>query len=58
MLNKERGLNKNLSKQSIFNVTGFDQVKKEFVYSVNPNAGKSTFKGNVWQIQIGGKYIF
>ena len=58
MINKEYGLNKNLGKQSLYTVKGFDQDKKEFVYSVNPNAGRSSFNGNPWQIQIGAKYIF
>ena len=58
MINKEYGLNKNLGKQSLYTVKGFDQDKKEFVYSVNPNAGRSSFNGNPWPLQIGAKYIF
>jgi len=39
-------------------VKGFDATKKEFVYTVNPNAGVATLSGNPYQIQVGVRYAF
>lgn len=58
IFNKKWGLSKDLGKQYLLNVKGFDQTKREFVYSVNPNAGKTTYSGTPWQIQIGARYSF
>lgn len=58
LLNKEWGLSKEHGKQFLHSVNGFDQSKQEYVYSVNPNAGKVRYSGNPWQIQIGIKYSF
>ncbi len=58
MINKEWGLSYNLSKQTLYYVTGFDQGSQEFTYSVNKKAGVAYASGNPWQIQIGAKYTF
>lgn len=58
LFNKEWGLSKELGKQYLLNVTGFDQTKQEFTYSVNPNAGKISYSGTPWQLQIGARYSF
>ncbi|MDR0756821.1 MAG: carboxypeptidase regulatory-like domain-containing protein [Tannerella sp.] len=58
LINKEKGLRHTLSKQSLYNVSGFDADKKQYIYSVNNSAGRITPGGNPWQIQLGLKYVF
>jgi len=58
LLNKDWGTNHALSSQAIYVVKGFDAAKKEFVYTVNPNAGVATLSGNPYQIQVGLRYAF
>ena len=59
LFNKEKGLTRNLSSQSsLYNITGFDPVLKQFNYNVNPSAGIANPGGNPWQMQLGVKYSF
>lgn len=58
IINKEWGVFKTLSKQTLYTVKGFDKINNEYVYSVNPNAGKCSYSGTPWQIQLGLKYKF
>lgn len=58
LLNKEKGISHNLGKQSLLNLTGFDNVTNNYKYTVNSTAGKTTFGGNPWQIQLGARYSF
>jgi len=58
LLDKKKGLTKNLSNQTLLNVTGFDPVNEQFLYRVNPSAGIINPSGNPWQMQLGIKYSF
>ncbi|WP_128331366.1 TonB-dependent receptor [Apibacter sp. HY039] len=58
LLNKDWGAGYFLGKQYIYSIKSFDADKKEFVYTVNPNAGISSRNGNPYQIQIGIRYNF
>lgn len=58
IIDKTKGLNRNLGKQTLLNVTGFDASTQNYVYSVNNAAGKITYSGTPWQIQLGVKYSF
>ncbi|GHU58471.1 cell envelope biogenesis protein OmpA [Bacteroidia bacterium] len=58
LLDKEKGLVKNLGKQNLYSVTGFDAGKQQYTYSVNKSAGIITPSGNPWQMQFGLKYSF
>jgi hypothetical protein len=53
LLNKTWGGSRNLGKQNIYTISGFDQTAKNFNYSVGGNTGVVTPGGNPWQIQIG-----
>lgn len=57
MLNKEKGVNRNIGSQALYRVTGFNQEKKEFNYSVN-SVGIRGFSGTPYQIQLGARYAF
>lgn len=58
LLNKEKGISKNLSKQSLLNLAGFDTSSNNYKYTMNSTAGKITYGGNPWQIQLGARYTF
>lgn len=58
MIDKTKGLSRNLGKQTLLNVTGFDASTQNYTYSVNNAAGKITYSGTPWQIQLGLKYSF
>jgi hypothetical protein len=53
LLNKTWGSSRNLGKQNIYNISGFDETSQNFNYSVSGNTGAITPGGNPWQIQIG-----
>jgi hypothetical protein len=53
LLNKTWGSSRNLGKQSIYGISGFDQNTNNFNYTVGGNTGVITPGGNPWQIQIG-----
>jgi hypothetical protein len=57
LLNKEWGVNKSYNNMSLYRITGFDPVAKEFKYSLN-TSGLQPLSGNPYQIQIGAKYSF
>jgi hypothetical protein len=58
LLNKEWGGSYLLGNQNLLNVTGFDQVKKQYIYSVNQNVGVISRGGTPYQIQLGARYTF
>jgi hypothetical protein len=58
LLNKNWGVNHNLGATSIYNIKSFDAVAKQYVYTVNTNAGVSNLSGNPYQFQIGLRYGF
>ena len=58
LLNKNWGGNYNLGNQNLLNITGFDQAKQQYVYSVNQNAGVINRGGTPYQIQLGARYAF
>jgi len=58
LLNKGWGGNYNLGNQNLLNITGFDQAKKQYIYSVNQNVGVINRGGTPYQIQLGVRYTF
>ncbi|THU34189.1 TonB-dependent receptor [Niastella caeni] len=58
LINKSWGATKNLGKQNIYSLGGFDPVTSSYNYNVNLNAGVITPSGNPWQIQVGVRYGF
>ena len=46
------------SRQTLLNVTGFDQDTNEFTYRVNENVGRGRASGTPYQIQLGVRYSF
>jgi len=58
LLNKNWGGSYQLGNQNLLNVTGFDQAKKEYIYSVNQNVGVTSKSGTPYQIQLGARYTF
>lgn len=57
MLNKEWGVNKSYGNTSIYRVTGFDPVTRQFQYARNASVVEP-LSGNPFQIQLGAKYTF
>lgn len=57
LLNKEWGVNKSYGNMSLYKVTKFDPVTKQFEYVKN-TSGLEPLSGNPYQIQIGAKYSF
>lgn len=58
LLNKDWGGSYNLGNQNLLNITGFDQAKKLYIYSVNQNVGVINRGGTPYQIQLGARYTF
>ncbi|MBS1660123.1 MAG: carboxypeptidase regulatory-like domain-containing protein [Bacteroidetes bacterium] len=58
LLNKNWGGAYQLGNQNLLNVTGFDQTKQQYIYSVNQNVGVATKSGTPYQIQLGARYSF
>lgn len=58
MFNKDWGVNKNLGKQNIYNITSFNAENKTFGYRVNTTTGVSPMGGTPFQTQIGVRYSF
>jgi hypothetical protein len=58
LLNKNWGGTYQLGNQNLLNVTGFDQTKQQYIYSVNQNVGVTTKSGTPYQIQLGARYAF
>jgi hypothetical protein len=58
MFNKKWGVNKNLGKQNIYNITSFNPETETFGYRVNTTTGVSPLGGIPFQAQIGVRYSF
>jgi hypothetical protein len=58
MFNKKSGVNKNLGKQNIYNITSFNPDTETFGYRVNTTTGVSPLGGTPFQAQIGMRYSF
>lgn len=58
LLNKDWGVGRTLSYVPLYYITGFDQTKKQYKYTVNTNAGVASGNGNPYQLQIGLRYKF
>lgn len=46
------------NRETLLNVTGFDQDRMEYEYSVNENVGTTALSGAPYQIQLGVRYHF
>jgi hypothetical protein len=53
LINKTWGASKNLGKQNIYTLNGWDKNTENYSYNVNGNTGVINPGGNPWQIQIG-----
>jgi hypothetical protein len=58
LINKSWGATKNLGKQNIYSLGGFDQNIPAYKYNVAANTGVINPSGNPWQIQLGIRYGF
>ncbi len=58
LFKKDWGTSKNLGKQNIYSLGGFDKATTSYLYNVNVNSGIVTPGGNPWQIQLGARYEF
>lgn len=58
LLNKNKGVNHNLGATSLYNIRSFDATNRQYVYTVNTNAGVSGLSGNPYQFQVGLRYGF
>ncbi|WP_233636073.1 TonB-dependent receptor [Hymenobacter setariae] len=58
LLNKNWGVNYNLSQQNLLTATGFDQTTRRYTYRVNENVGTTNQNGTPYQIQLGARYSF
>jgi len=55
---KNAGVNRNLGKQNIYNITSFNAANKTFGYRVNTTTGVSPLGGTPFQAQMGLRYSF
>jgi hypothetical protein len=58
LLNKNRGVVKTLTNQSIYSLASFNAATSNYNYNVNPNTGVVTPTGNPYQFQLGLRYGF
>ncbi len=58
LLNKSKGLTRNLSNQNLLNISGFDQETQTYNYLINANVGVINPGGNPYQFQISGRVYF
>ncbi len=58
LIDRTRGLTKNLGNQNLLNITGFDQEAQRYTYRVNPNVGVIAPGGNPYQFQLSGRVNF
>jgi hypothetical protein len=59
LLNSDWGAFRSLgSRQTLLRVTGFDEERQDYVYSVNENVGVVRPSGDPYQIQLGFRYFF
>lgn len=57
ILNKEWGRNYNRGNTNLLNITGFDQAKQQYGYSVQ-NIATRPIGGTPWRVQLGVRYSF
>ncbi|AQX04090.1 TonB-dependent receptor [Elizabethkingia meningoseptica] len=57
LLNKKWGVNESYGNTSLYKITGFDPVAKQFSYALNTK-GLPPLSGTPYQIQIGVRYSF
>lgn len=58
LLNKNKGLTKNLGATNIYTLSSFDAATNNYNYNVNPTAGVVVPAGNPYQFQLGLRYGF
>jgi hypothetical protein len=58
LLNKNRGVSKNLGATNIYALNGFNTTTNNYNYTVNANAGVVVPGGNPYQFQLGLRYGF
>ncbi len=58
LFDKNKGSNKNLGNQSIYNLASFNASSQTYNYNVNPNTGVANPGGNPYQFQLGLRYGF
>ncbi|HYW32967.1 MAG TPA: carboxypeptidase regulatory-like domain-containing protein [Gemmatimonas sp.] len=59
LLNRKWGGQRSLGlRQTLLNVTGFDRVQQQYIYTVNENVGVTQLSGTPYQIQLGARYHF
>ena len=58
MFDKKAGVNKNLGKQNVYNISSFNAESETFGYRVNTTTGVSPMGGTPFQAQIGVRYSF
>lgn len=58
LLNYKWGGYNQIINTNLYNVTGFDQASKSYIYSVNTNAGTKVKTANYYSVQFGLRYSF
>jgi len=58
LLNYKWGGYSQIINTNLYNVTGFDQASKSYIYSVNTNAGTKVKTANYYSVQFGLRYSF
>jgi len=58
LLNRDWGVGKNLNKQNLYTISGFDPAKQEYIYNMSAGTGVSNLNGNPYQVQLGLRYGF
>ncbi|KEO71696.1 TonB-dependent receptor [Anditalea andensis] len=58
LIDRNRGLTRNLGNQNLLNISGFDQATQQYNYLVNSNVGVVVPGGNPFQFQLSGRVYF
>lgn len=58
LLNKNKGVTKNLGNTALNTITGFTPATQSYTYNVNANTGVVVPGGNPYQFQLGLRYGF
>ncbi|MHA4807266.1 TonB-dependent receptor [Flavitalea flava] len=58
LINDKWGGYSQIINTSLYNVTGFDQASKSYIYSVNTNAGTKQKTASYYSVQFGVRYSF
>lgn len=58
LISKDWGVKRNLGKQNIYAINGFDATEEVYKYKVSASTGISSFSGTPWQAQVGLRYSF